>query len=169
MSRYPEQNVALYKFTEQVMRSGECSFSSKDRELIAAFTSGTNNCKFCYNTHARTAAQFGLDEGFIEGLVNDIDSSPVDEKMKPVLKFVKKLTETSYKIVQSDVDAILDVGWTENDFHFTVMICALFNFYNRVMDGYGCVSTDESRDNASKLLANHGYDLSTWPTDLSTL
>ncbi|MEM1021127.1 MAG: carboxymuconolactone decarboxylase family protein [Sphingomonadales bacterium] len=162
MARYPEQNVGLYKLTEQVMRAGECSFTDQQRELIGAFTSGTNNCTFCYNSHARTAMEFGLEEAFIEDLIRDIETSPVEESLKPVLRYVKKLTQSPSKVVQSDVDAILEAGWTENDFHFVVMICALFNFYNRLMDGYGCVGTPEHWAMSGKMLASQGYDLSKW-------
>jgi len=157
MKRYPEQAIPLTELTEQVMRTGKCNFSSQERELIAAFSSGTNACTYCFNTHKATAEAFGVSEHLMHSLLDDIENSPVDDKIKPILRYVKKLTKTPARILQSDVDAILAAGWDENDFHFVVMICGLFNFYNRLMDGYGIENTDEFRLDRGRQLADKGY------------
>ena len=34
---------------------------------------------------------FGIDENLLQSLLDDVDGSPVDEKLKPVLRYVKKL------------------------------------------------------------------------------
>ena len=49
----------------------------------------------------------------VEHLI-DLDASAVDDKLKPVLRFVKKLTETPSRMMQADVDAIFDAGWDED-------------------------------------------------------
>lgn len=159
MRRYPEQGLPLSQLTEIVLRSGDCEFSSKERELIGAYVSGTNDCTFCYNTHKATAEAFGVDEGLLTNMLENLDASPVDEKLRPVLRYVRKLTETPSRIVQSDVDAIFDAGWNEDSFHYAVMICALFNLYNRVMDGYGVKNTAKFRSSRGRGLAEHGYAL----------
>lgn len=157
MRRYPEQGLPLSQLTEIVLRSGDCEFSSKERELIGAYVSGTNDCTFCYNTHKATAMEFGVDEGLLTEMLEDLDASPVDEKLKPVLQFVRKLTETPSRMLQSDADAIFNAGWSEDSFHYAVMICGLFNLYNRLMDGYGVKNTAEFRDSRGRALAEKGY------------
>ncbi len=157
MSRYPDQAIPLMEMTEVVMRTGDCAFTPAQRELIAAYASGTNSCTFCYSTHKATAEAFGVDEGLLESLLTDLDGSPIDDRMKPVLRYVKKLTETPSKMVQADADAIFDAGWDEDCFHFTVMICAMFNMYNRIMDGYGVTNTADFRQTRGAMLADAGY------------
>ena len=157
MGRYPDQAIPLTEMTEVIMRTGDAPFSNEERELIAAFASGTNSCTFCYNTHKATAEAFGVDEGLLESLLTDIDSADVDERLKPVLRYAKKLTETPSRMVQADADAIFDAGWGEDGFHYTVMICALFNMYNRIMDGYGVRNTAEFRQERGEMLAESGY------------
>jgi len=157
MGRYPEQAILLTQLTEVVMRSGECRFSHQDRELIAAFASGVNGCTFCYNTHKATAEAFGVDAELLESLLEDVDSADVPDAMRPVLNYVEKLTRTPSKMVQADADAIFDAGWDEDCFHYTVMICALFNTYNRIMDGYGVRNTASFRQERGELLASDGY------------
>ncbi len=161
MRRYPDQAIPLTELTEIVLRSGECAFDNKARELIGAFASGTNNCTYCFDTHKTTAEAFGVDEGLLGALLEDIDNSAVDAAMKPVLRYVKKLTQTPSRMVQADVDAIFDAGWSENDFHYVVMIAGLFNFYNRLMDSYGVRNTAAFRLDRGEALAHTGYGVVT--------
>ena len=163
MRRYPDQAIPLMEMTEVVMRTGSCAFTLEERELIAAFSSGTNACTFCYNTHRATAEAYGVEPGLLESLLTDLDGAPIDDKMKPVLRYVKKLTETPSRMVQADADAIFDAGWDEDCFHFTVMICAMFNMYNRIMDGYGVRNTAEFRETRGAKLADVGY---AWMIDI---
>ena len=157
LRRYPQHALLITELADVVMRSGECAFSSEQRELIGAYTSGTNDCTYCYGTHKATAEAFGVDENLLESMLSDLDGSTVDEKLKPVLRYVKKLTETPSRMVQADVDAIFDAGWDEDDFHYAVMICGLFNLMNRMMDGYGVKNTAEGRQMRGKMLVDTGY------------
>ena len=163
MRRYPDQAIPLMEMTEVVMRTGKCAFSVDQRELIAAYASGTNNCTFCYNTHKATAEAFGIDQSLLENLLADLEGSAIDENMKPVLRYVRKLTESPSQMVQSDADAIFAAGWDEDCFHYTVMICAMFNMYNRIMDGYGVKNTADFRQTRGAMLADAGY---AWMIDI---
>ncbi len=98
-----------------------------------------------------------MDENLLESMLSDLDASDVDEKLKPVLRFVKKLTETPSRMEQSDVDAIFAAGWDEDAYHYAVMICGLFNLMNRVIDGYGVKSTAEGRLANGRKLVDTGY------------
>jgi uncharacterized peroxidase-related enzyme len=157
LRRYPKHAVLITELADNVMRSGECSFTAEERELIGAYTSGTNDCTYCYGTHKATAEAFGVDENLLESMLSDLDASDVDEKLKPVLRFVKKLTETPSRMEQSDVDAIFAAGWDEDAYHYAVMICGLFNLMNRMMDGYGVKNTAEGREVRGKMLVDSGY------------
>ena len=159
LRRYPQHAVLISELADLVMRSGDCAFTSEQRELIAAYTSGTNDCTYCYNTHKATAEAFGVEEQLLESMLSDLDASAVDEKLKPVLRYVRKLTETPSRMVQADVDAIFDAGWDEDCFHYTVMICGLFNFYNRLIEGYGVKNTADFRLKAGGELKARGYSV----------
>ena len=157
MRRYPAQAIPLMELSELLLREGDCAFSSEQRELIAAYASGMNDCTYCYNMHKATAEAFGIDEQLLDSMVMDLEASAVDEKLKPVLRFVGKLTKSPSRMVQADADAIFEAGWDEDCFHFAVMICSLFNFYNRLIDGYGVKNTAEFRLSRGKMLAESGY------------
>ena len=161
MRRYPKQAMPMIELSDNLMRSGECDFTPQERELIAAYTSGTNDCTFCYNTHRATAEAFGVDPDLFGSMFDDLDASPVDERLKPVLRFVRKLTTTPSRVVQADVDAIFAAGWDEDCYHYAVMICAMFNMMNRIMDGYGVRNTAEGRRMMGRRLADVGYGVVT--------
>ena len=157
LRRYPRHAMLITELADDIMRTGNCEFTDSQRELIGAYTSGTNACTYCYDTHRATAEAFGVDETLLESMLVDLDASPVDEKLKPVCRYVRKLTQTPSKMVQADVDAIFDAGWDEDAFHYAVMICALFNFMNRMIDGYGVENTAEGRLERGRLLVDTGY------------
>jgi len=154
---YPEIAGPLSALTEHVMREVDCHFSITERELIATFVSGVNACTFCCGTHQAAAEAMGVSPGLLDALLTDIDSAPVEERLKPVLRLVRKLTLTPTRMVQADVDAVLAAGWDENDFHQAVMICGMFNMYNRILEGYGITNTAEYRLKAGRELAHAGY------------
>jgi len=157
LRRYPQHAALITELADVVMRSGDCAFTPEQRELIGAYTSGTNDCTYCYDTHKATAEAFGVDENLLESMLGDLDASGVDEKLKPVLRYVKKLTESPSRMLQADVDAIFDAGWDEDCFHYTVMICGLFNLMNRMMDGYGVKNTAKGRLMRGRKLVDTGY------------
>lgn len=157
IGRYQDQAQALFALTQLVMREGDTTLSAGQRELIAAYTSVVNSCDYCYGTHKATAEAFGVEETLLEVLASDINAAQVDENMKPVLHYVRKLTLEPSKMVQGDVDDVFDAGWNENDFHYIVMACALFNFFNRMIDGYGIKNAPDYRAQRGEYLAAKGY------------
>lgn len=154
--RWPELARPLSEFTEVLMR-GTSPFTEAQRELIAAVTSATNQCRFCYGTHKATAENFGIDEKVFEQIQNDVATADIEAEIKPVLAYVQKLTLTPTRITQADVDAIFDAGWNDQAFHHAVSICGLFNYYNRILEGYGITMDQAFYDEAGGRLAQLGY------------
>ncbi len=139
------------RFSEILMR-GPSPFTEGQRELIAAYTSGVNSCAWCYGGHSAAAAAFGIPENVFETLMDDLDAAAVEDKMKPVLRFVRKLTESPSRMTQSDADAVFAAGWDETALHQAVLICARFNFMNRFVDGHGLDYTEEAaRTNKARI------------------
>ena len=116
---------------------GPGPLSVAERELIAAYTSGTNGSTYCYHDHTMAAEHLGIDTKVFENLMDDVDAAPVDEKMKPLLRYVGKLTAAPSKLRQADPDAVFDAGWTESEFHFAILVSARFNCINRLVQGHG--------------------------------
>jgi len=154
---FPELATPLAELTQTAMRGEQSPFSDRECELIAAFTSGVNECTYCYGTHRATAEAFGVEPELFDALFSDVDTAPVDDAMKPILKFVRKLTESPTRMTQADADAIFAAGWDRRAFHYAILICGLFNLYNRMLEGYGIKSTPEARAAGGRRLFSTGY------------
>ena len=109
MRRYPQMAMPMMEFSEVILRTGECAFTHEERELIGAFASGLNNCTYCYSTHKATAEAFGVPENLLDSMVDDLETAGVDERMKPVLRYVRKLTLTVNYAPRGEVQADLSI------------------------------------------------------------
>lgn len=136
MKAYPESSAPLIDYQQVVLR-GPSELSAGERELIAAYVSGVNACHYCHGVHGAVAARFGIEEGLLAALLADVDTAPVRDELKPIFRYVRKLTETPSRMTQADADAVLAAGWTEKTLYDAVSVCALFNLMNRLVEGTG--------------------------------
>lgn len=153
---FPATSRPLIEYHEALLR-GPSPLTVAERELIAAFVSGLNACEYCHGVHEATAREFGVVEGPLVRLLSDVDASPVSDRLKPVLRYVRKLTLTPARMTQADADAVFAAGWTDRGLHDAVSVCALFNFMNRLVEGHGIKGNAEYFALASKRLHDGGY------------
>lgn len=153
-----ERYKGFQTYCQDVMRGDSSELTPNERELIAAIVSGTTGSIYCFSAHSRVAEAFGFPAEVVEGLLADIDSSPVDEKLKPLLHFVRKLTLTPQKIGQEDVDKVVAAGWSEQALEDAIAVCGLFNLANRMTLGYGLNSKwSGRRTQVVDHIVNKGY------------
>ncbi|MEI6545008.1 MAG: hypothetical protein WCL60_15950 [Methylococcales bacterium] len=136
LGKYPGRGILLFKLLENI-KTSRSSFSRNMRELIITYTSGLHQCGLGYKTHKAVSEQLGIDEKVFDQLKTDIESAQVDERLKPILRFVKKLTLTPDQINQTDAQGIYDAGWDEQALLDSVEICAIVNCVIRFVSGIG--------------------------------
>lgn len=136
LSRFPRGLGPLLDLHDAILRDS-AELTAGEREMIAAYVSGTNACRYCYGAHTSIAEQFGVETGLMAKLMDDLDSAPVPPKIKPLLRYVGKLTREPSKMTQADADAVFAAGWSEEAFFNAIQVCALFNFMNRIVEGSG--------------------------------
>ncbi len=152
----PAAGRALIEYHEAVLR-GPSPLTPGERELIAAYVSGLNECHYCHGVHATTAAAFGLSADLLQKLLDDPATAPVDPTLKPILAYVRRLTLTPARVTQADVDAVYAAGWTERALHDAVSVCCLFNFMNRLIDGHGITGHAKLYRRRGEMLKKDGY------------
>ena len=153
---YPETARILLALHEQIMRAPS-PLTPGERELIAAYVSGLNACGYCNGIHAVTAREFGVPEQTLTAALNDLDTAPIDERLRPVLRYLAKLTRTPSAVREADARAVYEAGWDERALHDAVLVCALFNFMNRMVDGLGVHATEEYAERSGRRLHEGGY------------
>lgn len=106
---------------------------------------------------AGQAVACGVPAGVARAAVADLDAVPVGDRLRPVLRYVGKLTRTPAEMTQQDVAGVLAAGWDEAALHHAVLVCALFNFMNRVVDGLGVRSDESYFQLSGQRLVDVGY------------
>ncbi len=133
---FPEVSHPLALHREALMR-GPSPFTPGERELIAAFTSLLNACRYCHEEHNAVAASFGVSGELLKALVDDIEAAPLEPRLRPVFRYVRKLTETPSRRVAADVEAIHAAGWDDTAVFHAASVCGLFCLDNRLVQGLG--------------------------------
>lgn len=73
----------------------------------------------------------------MEGALADLEASALAEADKALLRFVVKVNGEAHAVAAADVAAVTAAGWTDEAVYDAIMVCALFNFYNRWIDANG--------------------------------
>jgi uncharacterized peroxidase-related enzyme len=157
----PESGQHLYSLVQVLLR-GDSPLSEAERELIAAFVSFRNECRFCMSSHAAASRYLFKDKGQIVDLVlDDFRSAPISEKLKALMNIAAKVQENGKLVTGEDVAAARMAGANDRDIHDTVLIAATFSMFNRYVDGLATLTpTDASAyDEMGKRLGEKGYIL----------
>jgi uncharacterized peroxidase-related enzyme len=153
---YADLLEKLRPYGHRLMR-GPSPLTPGERELIAAFVSGVNSCRFCYGAHSRVAQAFDIDQAALAALLDDIEHAAIDARLKPLLRYVRKLTATPSRMTEADAAAVYEAGWNDEALLHAIAVCAYFNNMNRLVDGAGIVGTPEGYSMAAQRLVTHGY------------
>ncbi len=134
---YPETARPFQDLTQILMR-GPSPLSPGERELIAAFVSTRNECRFCSLVHGAVASELlpgGLD--LVKLACSDPSNAPLSPKLKALLAIAGKVAGDARQVNEADVAAARAAGAVDGDIHDTVLIAALFCMANRYVDGLG--------------------------------
>lgn len=154
--KFPETNRPLIEFHEALLR-GASPFTEAERELIAAYVSALNRCRYCRGVHTATAELLGVESGLVDKLVGDDTLAAAPPKLRPVLDYARKLTLEAAGTTQSDADAVREAGWGDDALYHLVATTALFNYMNRLVEGLGIELDPSYVKPASERLAGKGY------------
>jgi uncharacterized peroxidase-related enzyme len=153
---FPERARPLLEYHEVLLR-GDSPFTAGERELIAAYVSGLNNCNYCRAVHSQTAVALGISSDVMANVISGAQSVDISGRIGPVLAFVRKLTLSPGEITAADVNTILASGWDDRALHDAVAICGLFNLMNRLVNGLGFEALESYTKMAAQRLASGGY------------
>jgi alkylhydroperoxidase family enzyme len=94
----------------------------------------------------------------VEAVIKDLETSPLPEAEKVLLRFVDKVNHDSIHIGPPDMDTLHQAGWDDAAIYYAITVCALFNFYNRWIDASGVHALSEEGHRAGgKRSAKSGY------------
>jgi len=149
----------LVELAEVLLRAPS-SLSRGERELIAAYVSSRNECRYCTGSHsAYAAAQLPDGAALVTSVKTDLESADVSPKLRALLTIAGQV-QTSGRAVTSDAIASAKAaGATDIELHDTVLIAAAFCMYNRYVDGLATVPLADDTGYAAMAprILEHGY------------
>ena len=155
----PETAKPLNELAEVLLRAPH-SLPAGERELIAAYVSGLNECTFCRNSHSAFAAA-QLDEGMslVDRVRADVDGAPISAKLKALLHIAAAVQQDGRKVTADLVAAARKEGATDVEIHDAVLIAAAFCMYNRYVDGLGTLAPEDPERYAesARRIVEFGY------------
>jgi uncharacterized peroxidase-related enzyme len=155
----PETARPLSELAEVLLR-GPGTLTRGERELIAAYVSALNDCRYCSSSHgACAAAQLPGGMAVVEQVRADPGSAPVSAKLKALLVIATAVQRSGHAVTAAHVAQARAAGATDLEIHDTVLIAAAFCMFNRYVDGLATVSPDDPARYAAgaERLITHGY------------
>jgi len=132
-----------------------------ERELIAAYTSSLNECKYCASTHGDIAKyQLNGNANIVQDILKkDINKAEVSDKLKALLHIAGKVQDSGKSVSSNDISKAKEQGATDKEIHDTVLIAAAFCMFNRYVDGLATWAPDDDAvyDAIGKQRAREGY------------
>jgi alkylhydroperoxidase family enzyme len=175
----PETAAPMEELAEVLLR-GPNSLTRGERELIAAYVSSLNQCRFCSSSHAAFAAAqlpggmtqvrqafggvgvgiaVGVDDGPGSGSGSGSVDEPVSPKIRALLDIAGAVQRGGLNVTSQLVDAAREAGATDVEIHDSVLIAAAFCMMNRYVDGLATFAPDDPDMYAAsaKHIVEHGY------------
>jgi uncharacterized peroxidase-related enzyme len=155
----PETARPLSELTEVLLR-GPSTLARGERELIAAYVSALNDCRYCSSSHsACAAAQLPGGMTLVEQVRTDPASSPVSAKLKALLTIASAVAHSGRAVTTEHVAGARAAGATDMEIHDTVLIAAAFCMFNRYVDGLATIAPEDPALYAAgaRRLVKQGY------------
>jgi uncharacterized peroxidase-related enzyme len=155
----PETARPMSELAETLLR-GPSSLSPGERELIATYVSGRNECRFCTNSHAAfAAAQLPGGMPLVDQVRSDPEVAPISAKLRALLGIAGAVQVSGREVGEEEVRAAREAGASDMEIHDTVLIAAAFCMFNRYVDGLAAFTPDDQEGYAAsaELIVNHGY------------
>ncbi len=70
-------------------------------------------------------------------MLEDYSAAPISDAEKALFRFLTRVNGSSNQIAREHVDEVRREGWSDEALYDAISVCALFNFYNRWIDGTG--------------------------------
>ncbi|MFI7673508.1 carboxymuconolactone decarboxylase family protein [Actinophytocola sp. NPDC049390] len=158
----PETGQPLNELAEVLLRKQPHPLTPGERELIAAYVSGLNDCDFCCSSHsAFAAAQLPTGMTLVDQVRDNLAAAPVSPKLRALLHIAGAVQEGGKNVTTDLVEAARAEGATDLEIHDTVLIAAAFCMFNRYVDGLATFAPQDEGAYAGMAtrIVEHGYGM----------
>jgi uncharacterized peroxidase-related enzyme len=158
--RYRPQTARPLSELAEVLLRAPGTLTRGERELIAAYVSALNDCRYCASSHAAcAAAQLPGGMAVVGQVRADPASAPVSAKLKTLLTIAAAIARSGHAVTNDHIAQARAAGATDAEIHDTVLIAAAFCMFNRYVDGLDTTAPDDPAVYAAgaQRLVTQGY------------
>jgi uncharacterized peroxidase-related enzyme len=144
----------------EVLLRGPNNLTSAEREMIAAYVSYRNDCRFCQLSHdAAAMAHLGGHGELLDRVKGNPETAEISEKLKALLNIAGLVQKGGKNVMPADIDRARQHAASDKEIHDTVLIAAAFSMYNRYVDGLGTWQPEEpdAYREMGERMAHEGY------------
>jgi uncharacterized peroxidase-related enzyme len=117
--------------------------SAADREMVAVVVSQANGCLYCLVAHGQALRQELGDPILGDRITFDWRRAGLDERRATICAFAEKLTLRPREVEPADVQALIDVGLTQEEAWDVAEIASMYNLTNRMAMATGMLPNRE--------------------------
>ncbi len=129
---HDEAKLRAFNGLYENLMLAKCGLSKLERELIAVVVSSANHCFYCLTAHGAAVRQYSGDPALGEQMVMNYRAAELTPRLRAMLDFAAKLTETPDRIEETDRQALRDTGFSDVDIWDISAVAAFFNMTNRL-------------------------------------
>ncbi|WP_293265075.1 peroxidase-related enzyme [Neptunomonas sp.] len=111
---------------------GESELTPLEKEMIAVVVSAQNHCYYCLTAHGAAVREYSGDPVLGELMVMNYRAADLKPRQRTMLDFADKLTNQPDQILESDRQALRDVGFSDQGIWDIANITGFYNMTNRV-------------------------------------
>jgi uncharacterized peroxidase-related enzyme len=135
-----EGHMAIYKY---VLHHSGNTVPKWFLEVLGVWVSSLNACVYCVEHHfagmKRLVADDPRSDAIRAGIeARDLAALPLNAAQIAALVYAQKLTRAPAEMVETDVIALRDAGWSDGEILEINQVSAYFSYANRTVLGLGC-------------------------------
>ena len=131
LANRPDEFRAFFAYHDALMEK-EGGLTKGEREMIVVATSSHNQCIYCVVAHGAILRIREKNPQLADQIATNYRKADITQKQKVMLDFALKVSRSSHKLSNADIEEMQKQGFTKDDIWDIGAISALFALSNRM-------------------------------------
>ena len=131
LARRPDEFRAFFAYYDALMLR-DSGLSKAEREMIVVATSAANACPYCVVAHGAVLRIYSKNPVLADQIAVNFRHADVTPRQRAMLDFSVKMARRPEEIEESDVEALREAGFSDEDVWDIGAVAALFAMSNRL-------------------------------------
>lgn len=147
-SQFPAPVVSADRFYREIMHTPDAPLPMWLAELLSVDVAMQNDCEYAARHHGKNFIDLFTDreqaKRIFEALKSEtLDSPDIDERLRALLSFGRKLTKKPEAMTESDVEALRAQDFSDAEISQAVQVTASFAYWTRFINAIGLTLGNE--------------------------